>query len=328
MLSQIKGSSAERAGGRMGQKVRIGTRGSKLALWQANWVKERIEQQSSRMEVEIVKIKTTGDKILDVALAKVGGKGLFVKEIEEALLDQGIDVAVHSMKDVPTKLADSLHIAAITEREDPRDVLISNRWRNFNELPPGSRIGTSSLRRQAQILHVRPDLKMMILRGNLDTRLRKLREEGLDAIIVAASGVIRLGEQQQITQYLEPDFCLPATGQGTLALECRKEDPEINGMLRPLNASEVSLAVRAERAFLERLGGGCQVPIAAYGEIDNGTLLLKGLIASVDGKRLVSDKISGDSNNPEAMGRELAERLLGSGGQTILREIYGVLSQE
>ncbi len=311
----------------MERKVRIGTRGSKLALWQANWVKERVEKQTPRIRGEIVMIKTMGDKILDVALAQVGGKGLFVKEIEEALLDRRIDVAVHSMKDVPTKLADSLHIAAITEREDPRDVMISNRWKHFDELPREAKVGTSSLRRQAQLLRVRPDLKMTILRGNLDTRMKKLKEEGLDAIIVAASGVIRLGEERQITQYLDFDLCLPATGQGTFALECRKEDEEINGILKRLNAPNVSLAVRAERAFLERLEGGCQVPIAAYGEIENGVLLLRGLIASVDGKDLVSDKISGDPGDPEAMGRKLAERLLDSGGEAILKEIYGSLSQ-
>ncbi len=312
----------------MGRTVRIGTRGSKLALWQANWVKERIEMQSPRIKTEIVKIKTTGDKILDVALAKVGGKGLFVKEIEEALLNDRIDVAVHSTKDVPTKLADHLHIAAITEREDPRDVMISSRWKHFNELPREAKVGTSSLRRQAQLLHVRPDLKMEILRGNLDTRLRKLREEGLDAIIVAASGVIRLGEQRQITQYLERDLCLSAIGQGTLALECREADQEINEILRPLNSPDVSLAVRAERAFLERLEGGCQVPIAAYGEIENGVLLLEGRVASVDGKELVGDKISGDPGHPEAIGRKLAERLLASGGKAILKEIYGSLSRD
>ena len=311
----------------MERKVRIGTRGSKLALWQANWVKERVEKQTPQIKGEIVKIKTMGDKILDVALAQVGGKGLFVKEIEEALLDRRIDVAVHSMKDVPTKLADSLHIAAITEREDPRDVMISNRWKHFQELPREAKVGTSSLRRQAQLLRVRPDLKMTILRGNLDTRMKKLKEEGLDAIIVAASGVIRLGAERQITQYLDFDLCLPATGQGTFALECRKEDVEINGILKPLNAPNVSLAVRAERAFLERLEGGCQVPIAAYGQIENGVLLLNGLIASVDGKDLVRDKISGNPGDPEAIGQKLAERLLNSGGEAILKEIYGSLSQ-
>ncbi len=311
----------------MGSKVRIGTRGSKLALWQANWVKERIEKGPFQAKGEIVKIKTTGDKIQDVALAKVGGKGLFVKEIEEALIDRRIDVAVHSTKDVPTKLADSLHIAAITEREDPRDVMISTRWKTFRDLPQEAKIGTSSLRRQAQLLHVRPDLKMMILRGNLDTRLRKLREEGLDAVIVAASGVIRLEEEGQISEYLDFDLCLPATGQGSFALECRKDDKEVNEILRPLNASNVSLAVRAERAFLERLEGGCQVPIAAYGQVENGTLVLDGLIASIDGKDFVRDKISGDPKDPEAIGRTLAERLLGSGGKAILKEIYGSLSQ-
>ncbi|MBM4339060.1 MAG: hydroxymethylbilane synthase [Deltaproteobacteria bacterium] len=310
------------------RKIRIGTRGSKLALWQAEWVKERIEKQTPQVKVELVIIKTLGDKILDVALAKVGGKGLFVKEIEEALLDQRIDIAVHSMKDVPTKLADTLHIAAITEREDPRDVMISNRWKRLDELPFEAKVGTSSLRRQAQLLHVRPDLKMTVLRGNLDTRLRKLSEEGLDAIIVAAAGVIRLGLQQKITQYLDFDLCLPAMGQGTLALECRQEDNDINEILKPLNAPYVSMTVRAERAFLEKLEGGCQVPIGIYGEIRNGALLLKGLIASIDGKKLVSDEISGDPKDPESVGKKLAERLLNSGGKAILKEIYGSLSKD
>jgi len=310
------------------RKICIGTRGSKLALWQAEWVQERIEKQIPQAKVELVIIKTLGDKILDVALAKVGGKGLFVKEIEEALLDQRIDIAVHSMKDVPTKLADTLHIAAITEREDPRDVMISDRWKRFDELPLEAKVGTSSLRRQAQLLHVRPDLKMTVLRGNLDTRLRKLSEGGLDAIIVAAAGVIRLGLKQKIAQYLDFDLCLPAMGQGTLALECRQKDNDINEILKPLNAPDVSLAVRAERAFLEKLEGGCQVPIGIYGEIRNGILVLKGLIASLDGRKLVSDQISEDPENPESVGRKLAERLLDSGGKAILKEIDGSLSKD
>ncbi len=303
-------------------EIRIGTRSSKLALWQANWVKERVERRFLQVRCEIVKIKTTGDKIRDVALSKVGGKGLFVKEMEEALLDRRIDLAVHSMKDVPTQLCESLHIAAITEREDPRDVMISSRWKAFKELPKGARVGTSSLRRQAQLLHVRPDLKMEILRGNLDTRLRKLGSEGLDAIIVAASGVIRMGEEDRITEYLDLELCLPAIGQGTFGLECRKEDHEINGILRPLNEPNISRAVRAERTFLERLEGGCQVPIAGYGEIKGGALFLKGLIASIDGKRLIKSETVGDPDEPEELGEKVARKLLDSGGEAILKEIY------
>jgi len=308
-------------------KIRIGTRGSKLALWQANWVKERIERQFPWVGCQLVKIRTKGDKIRDVALAKVGGKGLFVKEIEEALLKRRTDLAVHSMKDVPTKLPESLHIAAITEREDPRDVMISDRWKRFDELPKEARVGTSSLRRQAQLLHVRPDLKMEVLRGNLDTRIRKLRKEGLDAIIVAASGVIRMGEQHRIAEYLDYDLCLPPMGQGTFGLECRIEDHEINEILKTLNEPSVSKAVRAERAFLERLEGGCQVPIAAYGEVLNGALRLRGLIASLDGKDLIKHEISGNPEEPESLGRRLAEKLLHSGGETVLEKIRALSQQ-
>jgi len=306
-------------------EVRIGTRGSKLALWQANWVKERIERQYPSVSCQFVKIRTKGDKIRDVALAKVGGKGLFVKEIEEALLKGRIDVAVHSMKDVPTKLPDPLHIAAITEREDPRDVMICDRWKRFDELPKGARVGTSSLRRQAELLHVRPDLTMVDLRGNLDTRIKKLRAEGLDAVIVAASGVIRMGLQHRIAEYLDYDLCLPPMGQGAFGLECRKADKEINEVLRALNDPAVSRAVRAERSFLERLEGGCQVPIGVYGELQKGALRLRGLIASLNGKDLIKDEILGDPEEPELLGRKLAERLLSSGGATILKEIYADL---
>ncbi len=303
-------------------EIRIGTRGSKLALWQANWVKERIERRFPSVKCQLVKIRTKGDKIRDVALAKVGGKGLFVKEIEDALLRRQIDLAVHSMKDVPTDLPDPLHIGAITEREDPRDVMISDRWNRFTELPEGATVGTSSLRRQAQLLHVRPDLKMEVLRGNLDTRIKKLKKEGLDAVIVAASGVIRLGEQHRISEYLDYDLTLPPMGQGTFGIECRKEDQEINEILKTLNDPGVSEAVRAERAFLGRLEGGCQVPIAVYGELQDGALRLRGLIASVDGKELIKDEISGNPGEPESLGRRLAEKLLQSGGGVILKKIY------
>jgi len=308
-------------------EIRIGTRGSKLALWQANWVKDRIEGRFPSAVCRLVKIRTKGDKIRDVALARVGGKGLFVKEIEDALLKRRIDLAVHSMKDVPTKLPESLHIGAITEREDPRDVMISDRWKRFDELPKGARVGTSSLRRQAQLLHARPDLKMEVLRGNLDTRIKKLKQEALDAVIVAAAGVIRMGEQHLIAEYLDYDLCLPPMGQGTFGLECRKEAPEINEILNALNDPDVSRAVRAERAFLEKLEGGCQVPIAVYGGLSDGTLRLRGLISSLDGKDLIKDEASGNPDEPESLGRTLAEKLLQSGGEAILKEIYALSSQ-
>jgi hydroxymethylbilane synthase len=308
-------------------EIRIGTRGSKLALWQANWVKDRIEGRFPSAVCRLVKIRTKGDKIRDVALAKVGGKGLFVKEIENALLKRRIDLAVHSMKDVPTELADSLHIAAITEREDPRDVMVSDRWKRFAELPIGARVGTSSLRRQAQLLHARPDLKMEVIRGNLDTRIRKLKSAGLDAVIVAAAGILRMGEEHRIAEYLDYDLCLPPMGQGTLAVECRKEDPEINEIIKTLNDPEVSRIVRAERAFLARLEGGCQVPVGAYGELLDGTLRLRGLIASPDGKDLIRDEASGNPDEPESLGRKLAERLLQAGGEAILKDIYAFSSQ-
>jgi hydroxymethylbilane synthase len=306
----------------MEAEVRIGTRGSKLAIWQAEWVKDRLSKNFSPVKCELIEIKTTGDKIRDVALAKVGSKGLFVKEIEDALLDGRIDLAVHSMKDVPTELPDPLHIAAISEREDPRDVMISDLWKRFQDLPQGAKVGTSSLRRQAQLLHLRPDLKMEIIRGNLDTRIRKLREQGLDAVIAAAAGVIRLGEQERIAEYLDYDLSLPPMGQGALAVECRKEDRRINEMLKCVNDPVASDTIRAERAFLQKLEGGCQVPIAAYGELRNGSLRLRGLVASVNGRKLIKDEIFGDPRESESLGRRLAERLLAAGGKEILKEVY------
>jgi hydroxymethylbilane synthase len=290
-------------------------------MWQAEWVRDRIHERLPSVACELVRIQTTGDRIQDVALAKVGGKGLFVKEIEEALLDGRIDVAVHSMKDVPARLAPGLHIAAITVREDPRDVLISERWRRLADLPPGARVGTSSLRRQSQLLHFRPDLKVEMLRGNLDTRLRKLTSDGLDAVIVAAAGVIRLEEQRRISEYLEPEVCLPAVGQGTLGLECRTDDVEVNEIVKTLEDRDVSRAVRAERAFLERLEGGCQVPIAAYGQLVNGGLRLRGLVAAIDGREVIKEELHGDSDEPERLGRSLAERILTTGGRAILERV-------
>ncbi|MEK6682279.1 MAG: hydroxymethylbilane synthase [Nitrospirota bacterium] len=307
----------------MKKTIKIGTRGSQLALWQANWVKSELEKKDAGFVVEIIKIKTTGDKILDVPLAKVGGKGLFVKEIEEALLRGDIDMAVHSMKDVPTDLPKELHLSAITEREDPRDALISKDKRPFNELPERAKIGTSSLRRQAQLLHIRPDFRIQQLRGNLDTRIRKLTTEDLDAIIVAAAGVRRMGWADKITEYLSIDDSLPAIGQGALGIECRIDDKEINNLLEPFNHLETSICVKAERAFLKKLEGGCQVPIAAYGIIKDKNISLTGLVAGIDGVEMHKEKIEGKLEDAEKIGIELAEKLLSRGADRILKEVYG-----
>jgi hydroxymethylbilane synthase len=306
------------------QKIRIGTRGSKLALWQANWVKGELEKRYPEFEVELERIKTTGDKILDVPLAMVGGKGLFTKEIEEALLDERVHLAVHSMKDVPTLFPEGLHLRAITEREDPRDAVFSRTGAKLLELPQGAKIGTSSLRRQAQLLHIRPDFEMLHLRGNLDTRLRKLEEGHYDAIILAGAGVKRLGWAEKITELLSPEVSLPAIGQGALGIETRIDDDRTNDLVAFFDHPETSYAVRAERALLRRLGGGCQVPIAAYGTIDRDTLHLAGLVAGVDGKEFIKDAISGPKDKCEELGVELAEKLLDLGAYDILKELYEV----
>ncbi|MBI5285964.1 MAG: hydroxymethylbilane synthase [Deltaproteobacteria bacterium] len=319
----------------MKERLRIGTRGSQLALWQANWVKGCLEKRYPLLEVELVKVKTTGDKLLDVALAKVGGKGLFVKEIEEALLDCKIDLAVHSMKDVPTEIPPGLHISAITEREDPRDAFITGvrgqgvkgtgvpfTVRGFKDLPQGANIGTSSLRRTSQILNIRPDLKISQLRGNLNTRLKKLDEGQFDAIILAAAGIKRLGLESRITEYLEPDISLPAIGQGAIGIETRIDDKETNEMVAFLNHKETSACVRAERAFLKRLEGGCQVPIASYGQVGDGGLRLTGLVGEVDGGRIIKDSIAGPVDRGVDLGIGLAERLLEKGAWEILKKVY------
>jgi len=303
------------------RKISIGTRSSPLALFQAGHIKERIERLQPDLEVRLVKIKTTGDKITDVPLAKVGGKGLFVKEIEEALLDGRVDLAVHSMKDVPAVLPPGLHLAVIPEREDPRDALISRGVR-FGELPQGSVVGTSSLRRQAQLRLLRPDLKIEPLRGNLDTRLRKLEGGAFAAIILAAAGLRRLGLTDRITEYLDPEVSLPAIGQGALGLECRRDDGPINELLAPLDHPDTHWCVKAERAFLTRLEGGCQVPIAGYARLENDRLTLEGLVASVSGDRVVREGLSGPVSEAESLGVRLAEELLTRGAGKILDEIY------
>lgn len=300
---------------------RIGTRASQLALWQANWVKGELEKRYPGMTVELVKIKTIGDKILDVPLAQVGGKGLFVKEIEEAMLRGEIDIAVHSMKDVPTEFPEGLGLYCITEREDPRDAVISNGVK-FADLPQGARIGTSALRRQAQLLKVRPDLQMVIIRGNVETRMRKLTDENLDAVILAAAGLKRLGFADQVTEYLPVELSLPAIGQGALGIECRLDDETIKETIAFFNHPDTAHAVRAERALLWRCEGGCQVPIAAHGQVAGDTLTLTGFVASVDGSRSVKDSITGSVADCEKLGIALAEKLLADGAHEILAEVY------
>ncbi len=307
----------------MRKEIRIGTRSSALALWQAEWVKSELEKKYPGVRVSLTKIKTTGDKILDVPLAKVGGKGLFVKEIEEAMLANEIDIAVHSMKDVPTFFPDGLHLSCITKREDPRDALLTRNKVKFNDLPKGANVGTSSLRRQAQLMSVRPDFVIHQLRGNVDTRLRKLKEGQYDAIILAAAGVKRLGLAENVTEYIDPRISLPAIGQGALGVECRVDDRELNDMISFFNHADTRVCVTGERALLRRLEGGCQVPIACYGEMKNGTLLLTGLVASVDGRQIIKDVIEGAPEQAEKLGVTLAETLLSRGADVILREVYG-----
>ncbi len=303
-------------------RVRIGTRGSLLARWQAEWVTARLHAAHPGLDVALTIIKTTGDKILDVPLATVGGKGLFVKEIEEALLARTVDLAVHSMKDVPTVLPAELHLAAITRREDPHDALISRDRLPLAKLPHGAMIGTSSLRRQSQLLAYRPDLKIVGLRGNLDTRMKKLRNGELDGIVLAAAGLRRLGWDNEITELIPPEICLPAIGQGALGIECRREDAALNEMVQALDDADTRVCVDTERALLERLEGGCQVPIAAHATLAGDRLTLKALIAGVRGDRIIRDEVSGPRGEGTAIGRASAERLLARGGDAILREIY------
>lgn len=321
------------------ERVTIGTRGSKLAMWQAEFVKRELLERHPTLRIDIEKIKTTGDKITDVPLAQVGGKGLFVKEIEEALLRGTIDIAVHSMKDVPTDFPEGLHLAAICERADPRDALIvKNTSQDSREesaverqksgasllfsLPRSARIGTSSLRRSCQLLNLRGDLRILTLRGNLDTRLRKLSEGQFDAIVLAAAGMKRLGLAQRIAEMLPIDIILPAIGQGAIGIECRIGDARINDIVSPLNHPETSACVRAERAFLKRLEGGCQVPIAAHAFLRDGTLIMHGLVGSISGERIVRGNLAGDPSDAERIGTELAEDVLSRGAREILNEVY------
>ncbi len=304
-------------------KIRLGTRGSALALAQARWVKEQLTGRHPHCRVELVVIKTTGDTIRDVPLAQVGGKGLFIKEIEEALLSGRVDLAVHSLKDMPAQVPAGLMLGAVPAREDHRDAFISSRYPNLKAIPAGGRIGTGSLRRQAQILHLRPDLEVVPLRGNVDTRLKKMENLGLAALILAAAGLHRLGLGQAYRGLLPETEMLPAVGQGALGLEVRAEDRRLNELLAFLDHPPSRVAVTGERAFLARLEGGCRVPVAALGRMNGDSLTLEALICDPEGKRCLRDRASGTEDQAWSLGTELADRLLSQGG----REILAALSE-
>ncbi|PLX45602.1 MAG: hydroxymethylbilane synthase [Deltaproteobacteria bacterium] len=302
--------------------LKIATRKSQLALWQANWVKDQLEALHPGLKVELVKIVTKGDKILDVPLAKVGGKGLFVKEIEDALLDGRADIAVHSMKDVPTDFPEGLYLSVILKREDPRDAWFSAKGETLETIPAGSKVGTSSLRRKVQLKARRPDINFDDLRGNVDTRLRKLEEGQYDAIVLAAAGVKRLGMADKVTDYIDSDDVLPAVGQGAVGIECRIEDPETNALIAPLKDEVTWTQVIAERAFLGRLEGGCQVPIACYAEVEGDDIRLRGLVGSLDGETILTAEGSGKKGSEIELGVALADELLAKGAKEILAEVY------
>ena len=300
----------------------IGTRSSKLALWQAEYVKSRLEEKYPDLTVELKLMTTKGDKILDAPLAKIGGKGLFTKELEADMLEGGIDLAVHSLKDMPTEVPAGLVISAITKRFDPGDAVVSPQYKKFSELPQGAKVGTSSLRRKAQLLHVRPDLNICDLRGNVNTRLRKLEEENFDAIILAVAGLKRLGFGERITDVLPKSMVLPAVGQGALAIETRAADEEVRGLIAFLNDEETVQCATAERSFLARVEGGCQVPVGVYATpTEAGEIQVEAVIASVDGAKLYRDKLTGRADRCEKIGQELADKLLAMGGLQIMQEI-------
>jgi len=300
-------------------RLRIGSRGSQLALWQAHHISTLLRERGHEVELEI--IKTTGDKITDVALAKVGTKGMFTKEIEEALAEERIDLAVHSLKDLPTELSPGFEIAAVTTRENPRDVFCSSKYKSIEELPRGALVGTSSLRRQAQLKAVRPDLEIHPLRGNVDTRLRKLEAGEYDAIILAAAGLIRLGKTQLVKQVIPAEVMCPAAGQGALGIEIRAGDSVTRQHLAFLDDATARTATTCERALLNKLGGGCQVPIGAFAEVRNGRLHLDAIVADPDGSKVLRE--SRDGSDPVQLGESVGETLLQRGGDAILEAVYG-----
>ncbi len=302
--------------------LKIATRKSPLALWQANFVKDRLEALHPDLQVELVPMSTQGDKILDTPLAKVGGKGLFVKELETAMLEGRADIAVHSMKDVPVEFPDGLGLHTICEREDPRDAFVSNHFNQIDELPQGAVVGTSSLRRQCQLRAARPDLVIRDLRGNVNTRLAKLDAGEYDAIILAAAGLKRLEMAHRIAAFIEPEQSLPANGQGAVGIECRLNDHELHALLAPLEHPETRIRVLTERAMNRALQGGCQVPIGAYALVQGEEVWLRGLVGSPDGARVIRDEIRGPLAEGEALGHTLAQRLLAAGADVILAEVY------
>ncbi len=306
----------------MTEIVRIATRRSPLALWQAEYVRSSLIALHPGIKVELVKMVTQGDKILDTPLAKVGGKGLFVKELEVGMLQGDADIAVHSMKDVPVEFPEGLHLGAICQREDPRDAFVSNEHADIKALPHGAIVGTSSLRRQCQIRAWRPDLQIKDLRGNVNTRLSKLDHSEYDAIILASAGLIRLGFKERIRQYLDTDISLPAVGQGAVGIECRVDDERINQLIAPLNHEATKTCVIAERAMNQRLEGGCQVPIAGYAQLEYGQIKMRGLVGRPDGKQVIRGNIEGSAKNAEQLGRMLADDLLSRGAKEILQEVY------
>lgn len=304
------------------QTIRIATRKSALALWQAEYVKARLEAIHTGLNVELVPMSTKGDRILDTPLAKIGGKGLFVKELEVAILEGRADIAVHSMKDVPVDFPPGLRLHTICEREDPRDAFVANHFDTLDALPSNAVVGTSSLRRQCQLRELRPDLQIRDLRGNVNTRLAKLDNGDYDAIILAAAGLIRLEMSERISAYIEPEVSLPANGQGAVGIECRDDDAVVQALLAPLEHRQTRHRVTAERAMNRRLQGGCQVPIGAYALIEGEQLWLRGLVGSTDGRQIIRDQISGPLAEAENLGIALANKLLTQGAKAILDEVH------
>ncbi|MGM0427103.1 MAG: hydroxymethylbilane synthase [Thermodesulfobacteriota bacterium] len=302
--------------------LRIGTRGSQLALKQSQWVKKQLESRHPDLQVELITIKTTGDKILDAPLNRIGGKGLFVKEIEDALLQGEVDVAVHSMKDVPAQLPEPLTLSTFPVRESPNDAFISIEFSDLDALPMEATVGTSSLRRGAQLLHMRPDLHLLSLRGNVDTRLGKLEQGEVQAVILAAAGLRRMGLAHRITQMIPFEQMLPAIGQGALGLEVRREDGQTTARLNSLNHEPTQAQIKAERAFLKRLEGGCQVPIGGLARIQGERLVFEGMVAELDGSAIYRDTLSGEKEQAEEIGNALAQRLIRHGADKVLARIY------
>ena len=305
----------------MKEVIRIGTRKSALALWQAEYVKDELSKLYPGITVELVHFNTKGDKILEKPLAKIGGKGLFTAELEAAMHNGEIDIAVHSLKDMPTDLPDGLILGAVSKREVPFDALVSPQYKTLDQLPQGAKVGTSSLRRQAQLLHVRPDLEIHTLRGNVQTRLRKLDEEHFDAIVLAQAGLKRLGLDDVITQVFTADEMIPAVGQGVLAIECRQDDQDMLDMLKGIHDEDTKAIIEGERSFLRQLNGGCQVPMGVFGTIDQKQITLKARIASLDGKDVYEGEVSGPMAKSQMLGKNLAKALYEEGGRTIIEEL-------